>query len=74
MAKVYKVNILKVDWDISSEEEEAIYPILLPRAGFQIFVEADQLSDDGSEVADALSDEYGYCVNGAIYEVLRVYQ
>ena len=73
MAKVFKVNIIDVDWDVDEEEEQGLFPYMLPRSGFQLYVEADQISDDGHEVADALSDEYGYCVNSACYEVLRVF-
>lgn len=66
--KTYKVHITEVEWDTDEPVST------LPTHDFQILVSANKISDDGSEVADALTEEFGYCINYAVYEVVRVYQ
>ena len=49
-------HVYDIDWDTDGDED-----VSLPS---EVEVEADCVED----IADALSDEYGFCINGFNYE------
>lgn len=47
-----KYNVFDIDWDVDDIEDADLLPT-------EVIIEAE----DEDEIADALSDEYGFCVN-----------
>jgi hypothetical protein len=62
--KLIKVNIFDIDWDVDNQEDLCELPVDL----LNIDLPADM--DLENELADAVSDAYGFCVNSLEYEIV----
>lgn len=58
----YRFIVHDIEWDTDSEKD-----LGLPTTT-EIEVEADSIEEAEDGIADALSDEYGFCVNGCTYD------
>lgn len=58
-------EVTKIDWDIEDEDrDDNGLPITAKDLGLPAYDEVVKVECDGEEdIADVLSDEYGYCVN-----------
>lgn len=62
-----KVTNIAYDTDISDDSPNFVLTSELPR---EMIVEVDGDIDIESEIADAISDSTGWCVEGYNYEIL----
>ncbi len=62
--KLIKVNIFDIDWDVDNQEDLCELPVDL----LNIDLPADM--DLENELADAVADAYGFCVNSLEYEIV----
>ena len=66
-----KVRFFNIEWDTSNDDDEGDPPSAeecgLPK---ECILLMDDDSDPNEEGADALSDEYGFCVKGCLSKVL----
>lgn len=51
-----KYKVTNIDWDVDYDDEFADTPNLPT----EVIIEVE----DEDDIADALSDEYGFCING----------
>lgn len=58
------VNILNIDWDVDNQEDLCDLPVDL----LEVDLPADM--DLENELADAVSDAYGFAVNTLEYEII----
>lgn len=60
-----KYRVTKIDWDISDEDrDDNGLPVTAKDLGLPAYDEfVDVECDSEEDIADALSDEYGFCVN-----------
>jgi|LakMenEpi03Aug12_release.lakeMendotaPanAssembly.Ray.scaffolds.fasta_scaffold415289_5 hypothetical protein len=58
------VNILNIDWDVDNQEDLCELPVDL----LEVELPADM--DLENELADAVSDAYGFTVNTLEYEII----
>lgn len=58
----YRFIVHDIEWDTDSEKD-----LGLPTTT-EIEVEADSIEEAEDGIADALSDKYGFCVNGCTYD------
>lgn len=66
MKKTLKIKVTDIVYD-TGDEEIAVEDLDLPTG---MIVEVDGIIDIESEVADAISDKTGWCVQGYNYEIL----
>lgn len=64
-----KVTVTKIEWDFDDTPGLSQLGYDLPRVPFDIEVEEDK-NGECLQVADAISDEYGYCVKECVYEIV----
>jgi hypothetical protein len=62
--KLITVNILNIDWDVDNQEDLCELPVDL----LEVELPADM--DLENELADAVSDAYGFTVNTLEYEII----
>ena len=62
-----KITDIVYDTDIDDDSSDFVLNSELPS---EMIVEVDGIIDIESEIADAISDTTGWCVNGYNYEVL----
>ena len=59
-----KIRAYDIDWDTDGEDPNALD---LPRE-VVIDLDAEGIEDPDQQVADWLSDRYGWCINGIFHE------
>jgi hypothetical protein len=62
--KLIKVNVYDIDWDVDNQEDLRELPVDL----LEVDLPADM--DLENELADAISDAYGFTVNSLQYEII----
>ena len=69
-----KIRAFDIDWDTTGfdEEEELQTGVCVPDLPSEVIFECDVDPDEEGDktVSDILSDRYGFCVNGCMYEIL----
>ena len=67
------VKITNVEWDFDGETEKTVEEAYsyLPSVPFYISIYDEGYDDDYLPVADAISDEYGWCVKNCEYEIIK---
>ena len=63
----YRVTDIVYDTDIDDDSSQFVLNSDLPS---EMIVEVDGIIDVESEIADAISDRTGWCVQGYNYEIL----
>ena len=63
----YRVTDIVYDTDIDDDSSQFVLNSDLPS---EMIVEVDGIIDVESEIADAISDRTGWCVQGFNYEIL----
>ena len=69
--QIMKLKITSIEWDFDGEDENEVQDAVdcvLPSVPFYIDVDEEGFDPDALPVADAISDEYGYCVKDCTYE------
>ncbi|AXH72682.1 MAG: hypothetical protein [Caudoviricetes sp.] len=68
------VKITEIEWDFDDETYQDIEGVNLhlPSVPFYVTVEAEDDDIDNLPVADAISDEYGWCVKNCEYDIETV--
>ena len=59
-----KIKTTKINWDITDEDAPDGHQVDLPQ---QVELEVDH----EDEIADKLSDIYGWCIYGLNYEIIK---
>ncbi len=63
------VRAIDIEWDTSDEEDAALPPKLPDTDLVFVYGIDDVTEDNSSEIADTLSDKYGFCVNHFNYVI-----
>jgi hypothetical protein len=56
-----KVKASNIDWDTDGET------LALPN---EVMVDMDEDAEISIEIADAISDRYGFCINSLVFEIV----
>ena len=70
--KIFVFNVSHIKWDTYDEETgkaPSAKSLGLPTKVEELEISADTLEEATEKIADKLSDEYGYLVEGYTYEV-----
>lgn len=65
-----KIKVTRIDWDVDEEDEDALKD--LPKSfTMDVDISEEELEDEdmaGEIIADAISDEYGFCMEDFSWE------
>ncbi len=65
--KKYRVFDIRLDWNIEPEDEG----LDLPNLPSDVVIEVEDDFDPVEEIADYLSEEYGWCIETSLFEEIK---